>query len=145
MIDFFEKEYRFLSNFYSCPVVYNGVRYRNSEAAFQAQKNPTPQNIANFSIMNPSQAKKMGRSIALREDWDSVKDKIMYEIVLRKFYQNPDLREKLFATGDEYLEEGTWWHDNYWGNCHCKKCENIQGQNHLGIILMKVREKLKHV
>ena len=30
--------YAFLSNFYNVPVSYNGLTYRNSEAAFQAQK-----------------------------------------------------------------------------------------------------------
>mgnify|MGYP005981410963 CR=1 FL=1 len=37
IIDEFRGEYAFLSNFYSCPVTYNGESYLNSEAAFQAQ------------------------------------------------------------------------------------------------------------
>ena len=38
MIDNFRGEYAFLSNFYDAPVEYNGLSFRNSEAAFQAQK-----------------------------------------------------------------------------------------------------------
>ncbi len=34
----FEGEYYFLSNFYESPVIYDGVQYGSSEAAFQAAK-----------------------------------------------------------------------------------------------------------
>ena len=68
---------------------------------------------------------------------EEVKDQIMYEIVLNKFSQNEELREKLIATGDEYLAEGNTWHDTYWGVC------NGKGKNKLGKILMQVREELK--
>ena len=68
----------------------------------------------------------------------------MYEICKAKFLQNEDLRIRLLATGDEYLEEGTTgWHDNYWGNCECEKCKNIEGKNTLGKILMRVRKELR--
>ena len=36
VIDSFSGEYDFLSNFYNCPVEYEGITYLNSEAAFQA-------------------------------------------------------------------------------------------------------------
>ena len=67
----------------------------------------------------------------------------MYEILVEKF-TIPELKEKLLATGDEYLEEGNYWHDNYWGNCHCEKCADITGQNKLGILLMKIREDIRN-
>jgi glycerol-1-phosphate dehydrogenase [NAD(P)+] len=54
------------------------------------------------------------------------------------------LREKLIATGDEYLEEGTLWHDNEWGNCRCANCTHITGRNKLGKILMQVRDELNN-
>ena len=38
MIAGFRDDFRFLSNFYNAPVTYNGVTYKNSEAAFQAAK-----------------------------------------------------------------------------------------------------------
>lgn len=144
MIDFFSGEYAYLSNFYERPVTYNGVTYQNSEAAFHAQKTLNPTMRLQFADLNPSDAKKLGRKVRLREDWESVKDNIMYEVCLCKFLQNPDLKEKLLSTGNEELEEGTYWHDNYWGNCHCPKCKDIIGQNSLGKILMKVREKIRN-
>ena len=37
-IDSFRGEYDYLSNFYSCPVEYDGLTYQNTEASFQAAK-----------------------------------------------------------------------------------------------------------
>ena len=91
----------------------------------------------NFLGLDPSSAKRKGRRVKLRNDWEEVKDQIMYEIVLNKFSQNEELRKKLIATGDEYLEEGNTWYDTYWGVC------NGKGKNKLGKILMQVREELR--
>lgn len=38
MIKEFRKNYFFLSNFYPCIVVYDGITYSSSEATYQAQK-----------------------------------------------------------------------------------------------------------
>ena len=67
----------------------------------------------------------------------------MYFLVLLKFQSHEDLRNQLFATGDAELIEGNDWHDNYWGNCECPRCVSIEGQNHLGKILMRVRNNLR--
>jgi ribA/ribD-fused uncharacterized protein len=80
--------------------------------------------------------------VSLRPDWEQVKYSVMQECVEKKFAQEP-LRSQLLFTGDEYLEEGTWWHDNIWGNCYCEKCANIEGNNYLGKILMATRQKIK--
>ena len=146
MINEFSREYEFLSNFYNAPVLYDGLLYNNSEAAFHAQKTLDVNDRNRFTEYNAGKSKREGRKLNLREDWEDVKDDIMYEICKAKFSQNPDLSKKLLATGDEYLEEGTTgWHDNYWGNCSCEKCKNIEGKNTLGKILMRVREELKYV
>lgn len=144
MINKFDGEYAFLSNFYECNVTYNGLTYKNSEAAFHAQKTLDETERKQFITLNPSESKKLGRKITLRNDWEEVKTKIMYEICLVKFSQNEDLKAKLLATGDEHLEEGTYWHDNCWGNCYCEKCKDIVGENRLGKILMEIREELKN-
>jgi ribA/ribD-fused uncharacterized protein len=145
MINEFRGEYFFLSNFYSKPITYRGITYMNNEAAFQAQKTLNPIEKMAFSKFDPSKAKRQGRRVSLRKDWEEIKDDIMYEICKAKFSQNEDLRDKLLATGNEYLEEGTTgWHDNYWGNCSCEKCKNIKGKNILGKILMRVREELRN-
>lgn len=134
-IDEFRGKYFFLSNFYNCKVIYNGVEYENNESAFQAQKQP---NIAHtFSHLNPSQAKSKGRKVTLRHDWEKVKDSIMFEICYNKFSKNEELKEKLLLTGDAELIEGNTWNDTYWGVCKGR------GKNKLGKILMKIREELK--
>ena len=145
MIKEFSGKYEFLNNFYNAPVFYNGLLYKNSEAAFHAQKTLNLKDRERFTEYNPSRSKKEGRKLNLRQDWETVKDNIMYEICKAKFSQNIDLKHKLIDTGNQYLEEGTTgWHDNYWGNCECDKCKNFVGQNKLGRILMRIREELKH-
>ena len=62
--------------------------------------------------------------------------------LLRKKFSMPELREKLLATGDTTLIEGTTWHDNYWGVCSCEKCGG-RGKNRLGELLMEIREELR--
>lgn len=149
-INSFSGDNFFLSNFYKCPVEYNGIKYGHTEGAFQAQKTLLEGERQYISMLNPSQAKKAcgryglnGFKIQLRPDWEQVKDKIMYEVLVAKFTQNKDLAEKLLATGNSTLIEGNTWHDNYWGDCVCNECKNIYGKNQLGITLMKIREQLK--
>lgn len=146
MIDNFSGKYEFLSNFYNAPILYGGLLFSNSEAAFHAQKTLDVNDRKRFTDYNAGKSKREGRKLQLRADWEDVKEQIMYEIVYAKFSQNQDLKEKLLDTNDEYLEEGTTgWHDNCWGNCSCDKCKNIVGENKLGKILMKVREELRNV
>ena len=137
MINSFKNDYFFLSNFYSAPVTYNGITYKNNEAAFQAQKCLDADIKNKFADLNPSQAKRLGRCVDLREDWEEVKFTIMQEIVNSKFDQNPELAEKLLQTGIEYLEEGNNWGDKIWGTV------KGEGQNNLGKILMNTRDRIK--
>lgn len=136
MIDNFMGEYAFLSNFYEVPVEYGGLDYQNSEAAFQAQKTIDKTERLWFTNLDASSSKKLGRTIALRDDWEKVKIQTMYEVCYAKFTQNPDLAKKLVATGNEILVEGNTWNDTFWGVC------NGQGMNHLGKILMAIRTEL---
>lgn len=139
MIKEFKNQYFFLSNFYECPVYYNKLVFCNAEAAFQAQKVIDEKEQYKFINLNASQARKLGKTIVLREDWEEVKDNIMYEIVKRKFTVNKELQQKLIGTKDEELVEGNWWHDTYWG----VDSKTGIGKNKLGKILMKVREEVK--
>ena len=144
MINSFSGPYEFLSNFYNCPVTAWGITYRNSESAFQAQKTKDEEIRKEFSNLNPSQGKLKGRNIELREDWEYIKDDVMYHILRYKFYQNKNLFVKLMNTDNEELIEGNWWHDNYWGDCYCDKCKDIKGQNKLGKMLMDLREEFRN-
>ena len=136
-IDLFRGEYAFLSNFHKCTVEYEGMTYPSVEHAFQAAKNPDPEYRRSVAAAaSPVTAKRMGKKTALRRDWEQVKEWIMYELLLSKF-SDPDLREKLLATGDAVLIEGNKHWDRYWGVC------SGSGLNKLGKLLMKVRERIR--
>ena len=97
--------------------------------------------IAIATAKTPGQAKRAGRKAVLRHDWEDVKMNIMRE-ALRKKFSDPELKAKLLATGDQILEEGNTWHDNFWGVCHCVKCQDTMAHNHLGKLLMELRSEL---
>ena len=96
-----------------------------------------------FADMSAADAKKLGRKLPIRPDWEDVKFDIMREIVDSKFANNAYLKRKLLATGEEQLVERNWWHDNIWGDCACDRCKSKAGKNMLGIILMETRARLK--
>ena len=138
-IDSFRGKYYFLSNFFPAEVTYSGLTYQNNEAAFQAQKTYSKEERIEFTTLEPRDAKRRGRRVRLRKDWEQVKDRIMEEIVRAKFSQNEELKEQLLATGDAQLVEGNRWNDHYWG----VDIRSGVGENHLGKILMKVRSELR--
>ena len=87
-INEFRGAYAFLSNFYPAPVSYMGQTYANNEAAFQAQKTLSAREQRKFCIFrmhNPSDAKKLGRDLTLRPDWEKVQVRLMYDICMCKF------------------------------------------------------------
>ena len=63
----------------------------------------------------------------------------MEDIVRAKFTQNQDMKQQLLATGNLVLVEGNGWHDTFWG----VDLKTGEGENHLGRILMQVREELR--
>ncbi len=133
----FSGKYRFLSNFWPCEIPYDGKVWKSTEHAYQAAKS-LDTNIRNkFINITPSESKKLGRSIEVREDWEQVKYGVMYNIVLDKFIRNPKLGDLLINTGDKYLEETNYWNDKIWG-----VCKGV-GTNWLGKILMDVRNEIK--
>lgn len=143
MINNFRGDYYFLSNFYPCKIVIDGITYDNAEAAFQSFKCKNRVDRFKFSGINGPSAKKLGRKVELIDDWEHIKNQIMHQVLIEKFYQNVDLRNMLISTGDEMLVEGNKWHDNYWGWCTCDRCANKVKQNKLGYILMDVRSLYK--
>jgi N-glycosidase YbiA len=132
----FNGEFSFLSNFHPCPVNFEGIRFPTSEHAFQAAKTLDHNQRAIIAmLMTPGKAKRAGRKLHIRPDWERVKIPTM-EKILRMKFSNPEMREKLLATGDRVLIEGNNWNDTFWGVC------NNQGENHLGRLLMEIRNEL---
>ena len=105
-------------------------------AAFQAAKTLDQEDRKRFQTMAPTIAKREGYKVKLRENWEDIKIDVMYQIVLAKFSQNEFLKQKLIATGREWLEEGNTWGDRTWGTV-----DGI-GNNYLGKVLMAVRSVL---
>ena len=144
MIVEFDGEYEFLSNFYHSPFIHDGIAYPTNEHFFQAMKTiDITERKAIAAAETPGLAKRMGRTVKLRSDWEKIKVDIMLLGLSLKF-KNPDLAAKLIATGDEELVEGNWWHDNTWGNCHCPQCSRVGGRNLLGMLLMELRKELQY-
>lgn len=133
----FRGEYAFLSNFYPSPVKLLGVTYPTVENAFQAAKCIDNTEKKQFLTCSPAQAKKLGKKVKLRNDWNTIRIHIMSELVFEKFSNNSNLKQKLIATGDAELIEENTWGDRYWGVC------NGKGENNLGKILMNTRKRLK--
>ena len=142
MINSFDGEFAFLSNFYDSPISDGRMIMPTVEHYFQAAKADSMYDyIAIATAATPGQAKRAGRKAALRHDWEDVKMNVMRE-ALRKKFSDPELKAKLLATGDQHLEEGNTWHDNFWGVCHCDRCQDIMAHNHLGKLLMELRTEL---
>lgn len=136
-IDLFRGEYYFLSNFFTTAITYDGITYKNSEAAFQSAKLVDMEQRKQFASLSGGEAKKLGQKVHIRDDWEQAKYNIMHDIVSAKFSQNDDIRQKLLNTGDCKLEEGNTWGDKTWGTV------NGEGKNWLGEILMAVRDELR--
>lgn len=143
----FRNEYAFLSNFAPCTVNFEGLAYPNVECAFQAAKTLDVNARIPFTKCKANEAKKLGRKIQLRDDWEFIKLDIMDRLLEEKFPSNPahanyNYSRKLMDLGENLniVEENTW-HDNFWGSCICPKC-NGKGKNMLGKALMKRRFRL---
>ena len=138
VIDKFQGKYRWLSNFELAEVVIDGITYQTNEHAYQATKaDNLLERLWVASAPTPGKAKKRGALVSKREDWDKIKIDVMYDINLDKFTRHDYLQEKLLATGNAELIEGNEWGDQFWG------VTQLGGQNHLGHVIMFVREKLQ--
>jgi len=134
----FNGEFRWLSNFWPVSITLaDGITYPSSEHAYMASKTldmSVRREVA--TLKTAGDAKRFGRKIKLRADWEEVKRNEMLSVLRLKF-KDPLLRIKLINTGDARLIEGNTWGDTYWGVC------NGQGQNVLGQLLMLVRDEIR--
>jgi len=137
-IDLFKDEYAFLSNFEPVVVFYDGLEFPSVEHAYQAAKTLDIEKRKLIQKASTAgKAKRMGNSLMLRPNWDNDRIGVMATLLLQKFERGSILAQKLLDTGGAILIEGNWWRDFYWG-----VCDGI-GENHLGKLLMVIRDKLK--
>ena len=144
MIDNFRGDYFFLSNFSPSPLLFAGMEWPSVEHAYQAWKSrewPIREMIR--KLPTAANARRAGRSLPRRRDWNQAKEPLMLALLRCKFGQSKELALKLLATGDEKLVEGNDWHCNFWGACTCLRCIEIPKENRLGILLMQVRGELQ--
>lgn len=134
----FKGDYAFLSNFWHEWVEYDGIEFPTAEHAFQAAKSLDPavrRRVATAST--PGEAKREGRRLTLRSDWEAVKIPVMASILTVKFRKDSDLAALLLETGRHMLVEGNTWGDRFWGQV------DGAGQNWLGRLLMLQRATLR--
>ena len=136
-IDSFRNEYSFLSNFWLTTIWHQGNPYPTAEHLYQSYKATNHKDAEHIRLSGtPGAAKKLGRIIIIREDWDDIKVDVMRFTIALKF-NNKFLAKKLLETGDARLIEGNTWGDNFWGVC------NGEGMNTLGLLLEEKRTILK--
>ena len=75
-INEFQGEFRWLSNFWPAQVVLDGVVFPSVENAYQAAKTFI-ENRKDFIDCTPGQAKRLGKKVKIRPDWESIKIKAL--------------------------------------------------------------------
>ena len=145
----FEAGHRFLSNFFPLPIplVIGGIRYITIEHAYQSFKTLDVRRrewVA--SAPTPGVAKRRGRQVALRDYWSAARVTIMASLLTLKFSQ-PELYDKLVATGRREIVEGNSWGDVFWGARLSELTDTTEtwvGENTLGESLMLLRTRLRN-
>lgn len=135
----FSGRYFFLSNLYRNVTVHNGMYYQSAESAFQASRCCLPSDRRIFAdldgIENGYQAKELIRQVYSTDEYTEQSVADMIDIVSDKFYRNPELLDRLLATGSADIVNGNDWHDSFWGVDR----KTGEGRNWLGLILQTVR------
>jgi len=136
-IDKFTGDYDFLSNFYPATIEVEETVFPSVEHAYQAMKSKDPEERERIrACKTAGDAKRAGQKVSLRPEWEEIKVQVMKTLLMLKFMDNPDLAERLLATGNAELIEGNHWGDRVWG------VYKGEGQNLLGRLLMKTRDLL---
>ena len=148
LIHKFEGEYRFLSNFYLSNVYDSFITkmlFPSVENAYQASKSLDPDFWKLLTIVTPGKAKRLGKSIKLRDDWEEIKLKVMANLLKEKFKPGSILATKLIDTFDAVLVEGNTWNDKIWGKVLLPDGTLGEGKNYLGQLLMGIRKEILRV
>lgn len=142
------------SNWYLSNFTAGDVRYTSMEQYMMHQKAVV---FGDYEIAKQILAtndvgyiKELGRKVSGYRDnvWNGVRQIIVYEGLMAKFTQNPELKRALLDTGNAVLAEAAV-NDRIWGiGLSMKDKKRLDpkqwnGQNLLGYALMLVREKLR--
>jgi ribA/ribD-fused uncharacterized protein len=134
----FSGTYGWLSNFHPSTVEVDRENYATVEHAYQASKTFDHAHRRRIrEATRPADARRIGRTISLRADWQTARLSVMADLLRQKFAADTPLAALLVATGDYELVEGNTWGDHFWGVCRGR------GENHLGRLLMARRDELR--
>jgi ribA/ribD-fused uncharacterized protein len=139
MIKEFQKEYRWLSNFALIEIRLGNKTYPSVEHAYMSMK-CVDKDWKYFCATesNAGKVKRASKSIKLRPDWnDDFRLRIMNDLLRIKFKQEP-YKTKLLETGNQNIQEGNMWNDKFFGIC----LKTGEGENHLGRLIMNIRDEL---
>ncbi len=139
MINEFTGDYRWLSNFTPVKIELECIEYPSVEAAYMSAKchDKEWKDVCKDPKNSAGTIKRLSKKVKLREDWEQVKLDVMKVCLREKFTQEPFL-SNLLETGTEFIQEGNWWKDKYWGVC----LQTGKGENHLGKLIMIIRKSL---
>lgn len=133
----FRDEYAFLSNMYYTKIPYEGLIYPSVENAYQASKCINEKDKISFQTYTPVEAKRAGKKVQMKEDFNDNRIKIMQELIDIKFINNTNLAQRLTSITEPIIEENTW-NDTFWGIC------NGIGENNLGKCLENTKQKIMY-
>jgi len=122
-------EYLTVEHFYQAMKIYKSGMNRK----LFIEEYPTPYDI-----------KKAARKLPMREDWEDVKESVMWTALQWKFRKGTMWADTLISTYAANIVEWNNWHDNYWGWCICTRCQRsvLAPNNRLGKMLEQIREDL---
>jgi hypothetical protein len=141
MIKEFTGRYNWLSNFFPCWITLNGITFQSVEHAYQSEKSSDFEWKKKCQeIINPGKIKQESRKIKInKKEWDNKKLRVMEICIDQKFNKEP-FRTKLLETGEEEIQEGNNWNDEFWG----VNLKTGKGLNNLGKLIMKKRDQLNN-
>ena len=125
-------KYGFMSNMYGYGMKWEGEIYSCSETVYQMMKCEREEDKVKFKKLNGFEAKRLGRRIKMRSNWNEIKVDMMREILKAKF-KDENLMRRLKDIDEEIVEDN-YWNDRYWGVCRGV------GKNMLGKLLTEIKE-----
>jgi len=146
----FNNDNSFLSNFESCSVILPAeanlpeMDFDSVENAYMAWKTLDYEQRLHMQAMSASEVKNysIDGKISLRSDYsDEGRLQIMEQLLRQKFSdKNPELKQKLIDTGDIPIIEANDLGDVFFGFCYSEGYG--YGMNHLGCLLMQIRQDI---
>ncbi len=135
-----QEQFGCFSNFYPGPYEIDGKMWPTTEHYFAAMKTMDESQQEDIRKADtPLDAKRMGRVVTLRPDWDDVKFDVMLDALRAKFGNDAHLRGILLSTEDALIYEDSPY-DKVWGTG--EKGGVGTGLNLLGKALMQIRTEL---